>query len=209
MTLRSKRKLLGDTLAFGLKSDKVRKDATSKGNSLTFQQVYDLAKTEESTKAQMQAITQGDQAGSVHSVRRKQKPDTRQSWTDHTAPVQTMRKDDSQCQVPPADKHKFKFKFKFNGCSRCGNKHSTTGTCSAMPAKCQYCGKTGHVQRVHEETIKTSQRNCAKPRLQRPGHLPAGKRRRRHRLLWRQRRGLWTNYCSPRYHYIWEHSGRC
>ena len=74
-----KEETLRDTLAFRLKSDKVRKDATSKGNSLTFQQVYDLAKTEESTKAQMQAITQGDQAGSVHSVRRKQKPDTRQS----------------------------------------------------------------------------------------------------------------------------------
>ena len=42
---------LCDTLIFGLKSDQVRKDAISKGNSLTFQQVYDLAKTEESTNA--------------------------------------------------------------------------------------------------------------------------------------------------------------
>ena len=52
-----KEETLRDMLVFGLKSDKVRKDAISKGNSLTFQQVYDLAKTEESTKAQMQAIT--------------------------------------------------------------------------------------------------------------------------------------------------------
>ena len=135
-----------DTLVFGLKSDKVRKDAISKGNSLTFQQVYDLAKTEESTKAQMQAITQGDQAGSVHSVRRKQKPDTRQSLNRPYSSSANQRKDDSQCQVPPTDKHKFKFKF--NGCFRCGNKHSTTDTCPAMRAKCQYCGKTGHFQRV-------------------------------------------------------------
>ena len=44
---------LRDTLVFGLKSDKVRKDAISKSNALTFQQLYDLAKTEESTRAQM------------------------------------------------------------------------------------------------------------------------------------------------------------
>ena len=71
-----KEETLWDTLVFGLRSDKVRKDTISKGNSLTFQQVHDLAKTEESTKAQMQAITQEYQAGSVHSVGRKQKSDT-------------------------------------------------------------------------------------------------------------------------------------
>jgi len=38
-------KFLRDTLIFDLKSDKVRKDAISKGNYCTFQQVYDLAKT--------------------------------------------------------------------------------------------------------------------------------------------------------------------
>lgn len=61
---------LWDTLVFGLRSDKGRKDAISKGNSFTFQQVYDLAKTEESTKAQMQAITRGYQVGSVHSKKK-------------------------------------------------------------------------------------------------------------------------------------------
>ncbi|KAL9977016.1 hypothetical protein ACROYT_G014376 [Oculina patagonica] len=64
---------LRDTLIFGLKSDKVRKDAISKGNSLTFQQVYDLAKTEESTKAQMQVIKQGDENTGLFSVRSKKK----------------------------------------------------------------------------------------------------------------------------------------
>ena len=68
-----KEETLWDTLVFGLRSDKGRKDAISKGNSFTFQQVYDLAKTEESTKAQ--TITHRYQVGSVHSVRRKQKSD--------------------------------------------------------------------------------------------------------------------------------------
>ena len=45
-----------DTLVFGLKSDKVRKDAILESNSLTFQHVYGFAKTEVSTRAQMQVI---------------------------------------------------------------------------------------------------------------------------------------------------------
>ena len=36
---------------------------------------------------------------------------------------------------------------------------------------------------VHEETIKPSQRDCAKPRLQRPGNLPAGRRRKRQIIM--------------------------
>ena len=48
---------LRDTLVFGIKSDKARRDAIAIGNELTFQQVYDLAKTEESTEAQMDVIT--------------------------------------------------------------------------------------------------------------------------------------------------------
>ena len=38
---------------FGLKSDKVRRDAIAKGNELTFQQVYEFAKVDESTRVQM------------------------------------------------------------------------------------------------------------------------------------------------------------
>ena len=101
-----KEETLRDTLVFGLKSDKVRKGAISKGNSLTFQQLLNRPYSSSANQ----------------------------------------RMDDSQCQVPPADKHKFKFKF--NGCFRCGNKHSTTDTCRAMRAKCQYCRNTGHFQRV-------------------------------------------------------------
>ena len=63
---------LRDTLVFGLKSDKVRRDAIAKGNELTFQQVYELAKVDESTRAQMEAITCEDKT-ELHSVRSKKK----------------------------------------------------------------------------------------------------------------------------------------
>ena len=54
-----KEETLHDTPEFGLNSDKVKKDAIALGNKLTFQQIYDLANTEESTTAQMKVITQG------------------------------------------------------------------------------------------------------------------------------------------------------
>ena len=56
-----KEEMLRDTLVFGIDSVKVRKDAIAKGNTLSFKNVYDLAKTEESTKSQKEAITQGAQ----------------------------------------------------------------------------------------------------------------------------------------------------
>ena len=37
--------MLRDTAVFGVKSDKVRRDAIAIGNNLTYQQVYDFAKT--------------------------------------------------------------------------------------------------------------------------------------------------------------------
>ena len=67
--------MLRDTLVFGLNSDKVRKDAIALGNKLTFQHIYDLAETEESTTAQIKEITQGNREIKVketHSVRRGQ-----------------------------------------------------------------------------------------------------------------------------------------
>ena len=62
---------LRDTLVFGLRSDMVRRDAIAKGNGLTFQQVYELAKVDESTRAQMKAITQNEDKTELHAVRSK------------------------------------------------------------------------------------------------------------------------------------------
>ena len=64
---------LQDTLVFGLKSDQVRRDAIKLGNTLTLKQVYDLAKVEESTKAQLEVITKGDPTTDVHAVRSRNK----------------------------------------------------------------------------------------------------------------------------------------
>lgn len=122
--------MLRDTLVFGLTSNKVRKDAIEKGNTLTFKQVYEMAKTEESTRAQMEAITQGKQNAELHSVRSR--PSTRQD--PHPSSSKTTKVT--------------KFKFKHDGCFRCGNKHEQSAACPATHAKCKYCRKLGHFEKV-------------------------------------------------------------
>ena len=143
---------LRDTLVFGLKSDKVRRDAIAKGNDLTFQQVYELAKVDESTRAQMKAITNNEGTTELHTVRSRKKS------TFFKKPQQDFEKKDT---VSKSDKKSFKkpFKFKSKGCFRCGGNHDKSTECPANFAKCKYCGKQGHYikmclkrnhQRVHE-----------------------------------------------------------
>ena len=59
---------LRNTLVFGLKCDKVRRDAIAKDNDLTIQEVYELAKVDESTRAQMKAITNNESTTELHTV---------------------------------------------------------------------------------------------------------------------------------------------
>ena len=67
----AKENTLRDTLVFDVASNKVRKDAIALGNALTFKQVYDLAKVEESTKAQMKIISKGEEKSDLHTVQRE------------------------------------------------------------------------------------------------------------------------------------------
>ena len=59
---------LRDTLVFASHPVKYAKDAIALGNSLTFKQVYNLAKVDESIKAQMKIISKGDDKTDLHTV---------------------------------------------------------------------------------------------------------------------------------------------
>ena len=66
----AKEEELRNVLVFGMKSDKARREAIGVGNNLTFEEVYALAKTEETTQAQMEVITKGSVSDEVvHAVR--------------------------------------------------------------------------------------------------------------------------------------------
>ena len=130
---------LRDTLVFGLNSDKVRKDAIALGNKLTFQQIYDLAKTEESTAAQMKAIT-----ASSSEIRIKETHSVRSDTAQHPAPQGAHK----HLKTPQESQTPRKFKFKYNGCFRCGGKHDRQAPCPALKATCRFCKKKGHFLKV-------------------------------------------------------------
>ena len=65
-------RILRDTLVFGIKSDKVRRDAIDEGDTLTLQKLIQIAKTHESTETQMAAM-KSEQTSSTHAVRSKPK----------------------------------------------------------------------------------------------------------------------------------------
>ncbi len=136
---------LRDTLVFGLRSDKVRKDAIALGNDLTFQKVYNLAKVEESTQAQMKEISKESESSDIHAVRSKHKPPSKS--TDH----QTFKykgSDINQHREFTKKPQKFNFNFKYKGCFRCGNNHSKSAECPAKNSRCRYCNTLGHYQKV-------------------------------------------------------------
>ena len=121
-----KEEMLRDTLVFGLNSDKVRKDAIALGNKLTFQQIYDLAKTEESTNAQMKEITQGSREIKVietHSVLRGNTVNTGRFQRQQGVPKHPETPQEPQQVQNQAKNKPRKFKFKYSGCFRCGGNH--------------------------------------------------------------------------------------
>ena len=63
-----------DTLMFGIKSDEVSRGAIAICNNLTYQQVYDLAKTVGSKAAQIDIIARSNNSRLVHAVRSSRDP---------------------------------------------------------------------------------------------------------------------------------------
>lgn len=133
-----KENTLRDTLVFGITSDKVRRDAIAIGNALTFQQVYNLAKVDESTQIQMKIITQGEEKSDVHAVRSKGKTDYKKPRPQY----QSKKISFNNSKKPQ------RIQFMSNSCLRCGNSHKSTAACPAKDVKCNYCNIIGHFAKV-------------------------------------------------------------
>ena len=80
----NRKHMLHYTPVFDIKLDKVRRYDIAVCNNLMFQQVYDLAKTEESITAQMDIIAGGDSSLQVHVVKSRSGPQSYRSFNQTT-----------------------------------------------------------------------------------------------------------------------------
>ena len=134
---------------FGLKTDKVHRDAIAVGNELTFVQVYNFAKTEESTRAQMDIIAKPEQVPEVHAVRSKK---------TYPSKFPITNKGQQGKRYPQNKQNRYT-----KPCDNCEEEHAGE-TCPGKDVKCFYCKRTGHYKkkcpkkrqgqrrRVHEMT---------------------------------------------------------
>ena len=121
--------LMRDALVFGVDSEVVRKKCIAEGNALTFQKAREIARTEEATRMQLEAMAVTSQ---IHSLR------TRDSDKEKTPP-KFHRK---QWQ-------KGNEKSGNNICGRCGGgPHKHPQKCPALSSKCHGCQKTGHYEHM-------------------------------------------------------------
>ena len=120
--------LLRDKLVFGITSDKARRDAIAIGNDLTYQQVYNLAKTEEATAAQMSIISKGAQSADVHAVRsrpHKQQQQRGQGQGQRKSGYKTTNNITSKSNPEKGGKT----------CWGCGGSHAAGDTCPPKGTK--------------------------------------------------------------------------
>ena len=142
-TGQDKEDALRDALVFGINSTKARHDAFAVGNELTFQQVYNFAKTQESAEAQMklveqQQITQQSTINAVSSgFRQTFRPTQEQKGAHNSFQPQTRGLRTNSKQV----------NLQKGSCYNCGDSHDRD-KCPAKDTVCFYCGIKGHFKRA-------------------------------------------------------------
>ena len=140
-----KEEAMRDALVFGINSNKARHDAFAVGNTLTFQQVYNFAKTEESADLQMKILEQQNaQQSTVHAVSREVRHKPTYS-AENTAPGPNKpryRAREQQQHTGGRSSAQNK-----GSCYNCGDSHERD-KCPAKDTLCYYCGIKGHFKRV-------------------------------------------------------------
>ena len=127
--------LLRDALVFGVDSDVVRKKYIAEENDLTLKKAREIARTDEATRQQLQAMTSEADTTHVNSL--------------HRAKGNTKRKTK---QRGPRDDKARKQRNDKQPCNRRGNEsHAGDKNCPANGVECHYCHKRGHFSNVCPE----------------------------------------------------------
>ena len=141
----AKEEAMRDALVFGINSNKARHDAFAVGNDLTYQQIYNFAKTEESADLQMKMLEQQNtQQSTVHAVSREVRQKSTYS-TENTAPNNSKpryRAVREQQHAGGRSNNQSR-----ESCYNCGDSHERD-RCPAKDTLCYHCGIKGHFKRV-------------------------------------------------------------
>ena len=126
--------MIRDRIVFGTNSLKVREKLISKGAKLTLGKAIEIARSHESSQAQLTAMATETADGSIHLVqRRNQEKETEDTQHQNHPP---------SYQVPPPFKPP-------RGMKTCGGRpHNASVKCPAHGKTCLYCEKLNHFAEV-------------------------------------------------------------
>ena len=128
--------MIRDRIVFGTNSLKVREKLISKGAKLTLDKAVEIARSHESSQAQLTAMAAETADGSIHLVqRRNQEKGTQDTQhQNHPSPNQP-----SPSYKPPKG---------MKTCGNCGRPHNASAKCPARGQTCLYCKKLNHFAEV-------------------------------------------------------------
>ena len=128
--------MIRDRIVFGTNSLKVREKLISKGAKLTLGKAIEIARSHESSQAQLTAMAAETADGSIHLVQwRNQEKETQDTQhQNHPPPYQAS---------PP-----FKPPRGMRTCRKCGPPHNAPAKCPAHRQTCLYCKKLNHFAEV-------------------------------------------------------------
>lgn len=150
--------MMRDTLVFGIEYDQVCRDAIKIGDTLTYEQIYNLAKIDESTRTQAEVLSINPRDKTrINKVKRRlgQIATTRTPKYD---PNPDKNRSSKQPNLPEAKGKK---------CYGCRSNHQCRNQCPARSAECRYYREVGNYMQVCIKKIKT-----ATSQSPRPGRIP-------------------------------------
>ena len=131
--------MIRDRIVFGTKSLKVREKLISKGAN----QAIEIARSFESSQAQLTAMATENVDGSIHLVQKQDKAKGAQDTQQQTHPVPYQQSSKPSKRTKP--------------CRNCGRPHDASVRCPARGQACLYCKKLGHFVEVCQSKARRQQ----------------------------------------------------